>query len=97
MSRFAVGKHARGISDRSGASYTRRDGTKVVGIPAYTRWDVQAVNPIDNTYHTTDGDSIAEAVTKWFAKTALIQEEPLNINTLYEAKLDLIERTRGEI
>ena len=102
MSMIELLKYAWNVSfrasrDRSGASYTRRDGTKVVGIPAYTRWDVQAVNPIDNTYHTTDGVSIAEAVTKWFAKTALIQEEPLNINTLYEAKLDLIERTRGEI
>ena len=82
----------RASRDRPGASYTRRDGTHVVGIPAHTRWDVQAVNPVDNTYHTTDGDSIAEAVDKWFAKTKTQREEPLNINSLYEAKLDLIEK-----
>ena len=95
MSMIEILKHAwnvqfRASRDRPGASYTRRDGTEVVGIPAHTRWDIQAVNPVDNTYHTTDGESIAEAVTKWFTKIAPPKEAPLNINSLYEAKLDFI-------
>ena len=95
MSMIEILKHTwnvqfRASRDRPGASYTRRDGTEVVGIPAHTRWDIQAVNPVDNTYHTTDGESIAEAVTKWFTKIAPPKEEPLNINSLYEAKLDFI-------
>ena len=97
MAMIEIMKHAwnvqfRASRDRAGPTYTRRAGTYVEGIPAYTRWDVQAVNPVDNTYHTTDGDSIAEAVDKWFAKTKTQREEPLNINSLYEAKLDLIEK-----
>lgn len=60
------------------------------GNTPYTRWDVQAVNPVDNTYFTTDGSSLKEAVDKWFAKTASGKEEALNINSLYEAKLDFI-------
>ena len=51
---------------------------------------MQAVNPVDNSYPTTDGDSIAEAVTNWFTKITPPKEEPLNINSLYEAKLDFI-------
>lgn len=62
------------------------------GETPYTRWDVQAVNPVDNTYSTTDGASIKEAVDKWFAKTESPKEEPLNLNSLYEAKLDLINQ-----
>tara|TARA_R110002020_G_scaffold198412_1_gene399605 strand:- start:417 stop:713 length:297 start_codon:yes stop_codon:yes gene_type:complete len=49
----------------------------------YTRWDVQAVNPADTTYYSSDGSSIVEAVTTWFNKTGTIQKKPL---TLYEAK-----------
>jgi len=73
----------RSSRDRPGASYTRRDGTYVEGIPAHTRWDIQAVNPVDNTYYTTDGDSIAEAVNKWFMKMGISVEKNI---TLYEAK-----------
>ena len=54
--------------DKPGLSYTRRDGTYVKGLPPHTRWDIQAVNPVNGTYYTTDGDSIAEAVTKWFKR-----------------------------
>ena len=73
----------RASRDRPGDSYTRRDGTYVKGIPAYTRWDVQAVNPVDNTYHTTDGDSITEAVNKWLTKQGFLIEKS---TTLYEEK-----------
>ena len=90
--KYAWNVSFRASRDRPGASYTRRDGTEVVGIPAHTRWDIQAVNPIDNTYHTTDGESVTEAVDKWFAKTSAPREEPLNINSLYGAKLDLINQ-----
>ena len=88
VSMIEIMKHAwnvqfRASRDRPGDSYTRKDGTYVKGIPAYTRWDVQAVNPVDNTYHTTDGDSISEAVDKWFSKTAIEKGES---STLYEAK-----------
>ena len=49
----------------------------------YTRWDIQAVNPTDKMFYTVDGDSIAEAVDKWFIRTERIQEKP---STLYQAK-----------
>ena len=62
----------RASRDRPGDSYTKRDGTEVVGIAPYTRWDVQAVNPANNTYHTTDGDSITEAVNKWFMRAGIL-------------------------
>ena len=69
--------------DRDVDAYTRRDGTYVEAIPAHTRWDVQAVNPVDKIYYTTDGDSIEEAVNKWFMKTGIPTEKP---TTLYEEK-----------
>ena len=77
VSMIEIMKHAwnvqfRATRDRPGASYTRRDGTYVEGIPPYTRWDVQAVNPVDNTYHTTDGDSITEAVNNWFMRVGIL-------------------------
>ena len=34
-------------------------------------------------FYTVDGDSIAEAVDKWFIRTERIQEKP---STLYQAK-----------
>ena len=88
MAMIEIMKHAWNVTfmasrDRPGASYTRRDGTEVIGIPAHTRWDVQAVNPVDNTYHTTDGDSIAEAVNKWLMKQGFLIEKS---TTLYEEK-----------
>ena len=73
----------RASRDRPGDSYTQKDGTEVVGIAPYTRWDVQAVNPVDNTYHTTDGDSITEAVNKWFMKHEVLIGKT---TTLYEEK-----------
>ena len=77
VSMIEIMKHAWNVSfrasrDRPGDSYTKRDGTEVVGIAPYTRWDVQAVNPVDNTYHTTDGDSITEAVNKRFMKVGIL-------------------------
>ncbi len=77
VSMTEIMKHAWNVSfrasrDRPGDSYTRRDGTEVVGIAPYTRWDVQEVNPVDNTYHTTDGDSITEAVNKWFMRVGIL-------------------------
>lgn len=77
VSMIEIMKYAWNVSfkatrDRPGASYTKRDGTEVVGIAPYTRWDVQAVNPVNNTYHTTDGDSIVEAVNKWFMKVGIL-------------------------
>ena len=77
VSMIEIMRHAWNVSfkatrDRPGASYTRRDGTYVEGIPPYTRWDVQAVNPANNTYHTTDGDSITEAVNKWFMRAGIL-------------------------
>ena len=88
MSMIEIMKHAwnvqfRATRDRPGLSYTRRDGTYVEGIPPYTRWDVEAVNPVDNTYHTTDGDSITEAVNKWLMKVGILIEKK---TTLYEEK-----------
>ena len=88
VSMIEIMKHAwnvqfRATRDRPGASYTRRDGTYVEGIPPYTRWDVQAVNPVNNTYHTTDGDSITEAVNKWFMKHEVLIGKT---TTLYEEK-----------
>jgi len=73
----------RATRDKPGESYTQKDGTYVEGIPPYTRWDVQAVNPVDNTYHTTDGDSITEAVNKWLTKQGFLIEKS---TTLYEEK-----------
>ncbi len=77
VSMIEIMKHAWNVSfrasrDRPGDSYTNRDGTEVVGIPAHTRWDVQAVNPVNNTNYTTDGDSIVEAVNKWFMKVGIL-------------------------
>ena len=88
MAMIEIMKHAwnvqfRASRDRPGDSYTKRDGTEVIGIPAYTRWDVQAVNPVDNTYYTTDGDSITEAVNKWLMKVGILIEKS---TTLYEEK-----------
>ena len=51
----------------------------------YTRWDIQAVNPVDKTYYSSDGSSIVEAVTNWFTKTGNVQAKP---STLQEAKED---------
>ena len=88
MAMIEIMKHSWNVNfkatrDRPGASYTRRDGTYVEGIPAYTRWDVQAVNPVNNTYYTTDGDSITEAVNKWLMKVGILIEKT---TTLYEEK-----------
>ena len=88
MAMIEIMKHAwnvqfRASRDRPGDSYTKRDGTEVIGIPAHTRWDVQAVNPVDNTYYTTDGDSITEAVNKWLMKVGILIEKS---TTLYEEK-----------
>ena len=75
-------KHAWHIKFQS----TQEKGTR------YTRWDVQAINPANKAFYSTDGDSIVEAVDKWFAKTATQKMEPLDLNSLYEAKLDLINQ-----
>ena len=53
----------------------------------YTRWDIQAINPTDGTYYSTDGASVSEAVDSWFVKTAREQSE---VTTLYEAKAEVI-------
>ena len=81
------------------AWHVRFQATKEKGSN-YTRWDIQAVNPTDKTYYSTDGASISEAVDNWLAKTGIVKEEP---TTLYESKqewvykeLDLIEVT-GQI
>ena len=49
----------------------------------YTLLDIQAVNPVDKTYYSSDGSYIVEAVTNWFNKTGTIQKQSL---TLYEEK-----------
>ena len=54
----------------------------------YTRWDIQAINPTDGTYYSTDGASVAEAVDNWFLKTA---REQAQVTTLYEAKAEIID------
>lgn len=88
----------RASRDRRGEDYTKKDGTVVVGIPAYTRWDIQAVNPIDNVYYTTDGKSIKAAVDAWFTKIGQINgevEEREVYCSLWDAKLDLIKEGEG--
>ena len=86
--------------DKAGASYTQKDGTVVEGLPAHTRWDIQAVNPRNTTYYTVDGDTIAEAVGKYFAKMEEVNGVPVERevwNSLWDAKLDLVkEKNRGE-
>ena len=69
------------------AGHVRFQATKEKGSN-YTRWDIQAVNPTDKTYYSTDGASISEAVDNWFLKTA---REQAQVTTLYEAKAEIID------
>ena len=85
--------------DKAGASYTQSDGTVVEGLPAHTRWDIQAVNPVNTTYYTVDGDTIAEAVGKYFTKMeevngAHVEREVWN--SLWDEKLELIKEEHEE-
>ena len=84
----------KGSRDKAVPSYTQRDGTVVEGLPPYTRWVIQAVNPHNNTYYTTDGESIKEAVDNWFAKIEEVngkKEDREVYCSLWDAKLDLIK------
>jgi len=56
----------------------------------YIRWDIQAINPNDGTYYSTDGASISDAVDSWFLRTA---KEQGKVTTLYEEKSNFINIT----
>ena len=80
--------------DKAGASSTQSDGTVVKGLPAHTRWDIQAVNPVNTTYYTVDGDTIAEAVGKYFTKMEEVNGAPVEREvwtSLWDAKMDLVK------
>ena len=57
----------------------------------YTRWDIQAVNPVDKTNYSSDGSSIVEAVTNWFTKTGNVQAKPSTLQEAKEHESELIQ------
>jgi len=57
----------------------------------YTRWDVQAVNPTDTTYYSSDGSSIVEAVADWFNKTGNVRTKPVTLQEAKEKEAEIIE------
>ena len=64
------------------------------GETNHTRWVIQAPNPVDKTYHTTDGFSITEAINNWFVKMEEINGVPMKREvwtSLWDSKMDLVK------
>jgi hypothetical protein len=83
MSMIELMKHAWHVNFKA----TQEKGTN------YIRWDIQAINPNDGTYYSTDGASLSEAVDNWFLRTA---REQGKITTLYEEKSNFINITEAQ-
>ena len=60
----------------------------------FTRWDIQAVNPVDKAYYTVDGFSMTEAIENYFQKMEEVNGKPPEREvwtSLWDAKLDLVK------
>ena len=61
---------------------------------SFTKWTIQAPNPQDKTYYTTDGASIAEAINKWYSKLDNVNALPIKRevwNGIWDSKAELIK------